>query len=208
MLRVNARIDIPSDGSTMVMVLAICIGIGDKPPTEETFRGRKDCQFERCRRGGMARKPIGTGPPWSRASSPASRSIRQELEILERQPEGQAEHWQGRPALYPGEDHADRDAAGRRARPHWYVPTDQAENIRRAPGLAVTAGETMRVGYMLFDPAGRAGDSPLKDVRVRRAIAHAIDRPQSLSPRICDPIGRHVQAQSGDGKMYRTVAST
>jgi peptide/nickel transport system substrate-binding protein len=35
----------------------------------------------------------------------------------------------------------------------------------------------MRVGYILFDAAGRSGDSPLKDVRVRR-IAHAIDRPQ------------------------------
>jgi peptide/nickel transport system substrate-binding protein len=52
------------------------------------------------------------------------------------------------------------------------------ENIRRVPGLAVTAGETMRVGYMLFDAAGRSGDGPLKDVRVRRAIAHAIDRAQ------------------------------
>src|SRR5262249_13722198 len=60
----------------------------------------------------------------------------------------------------------------------WYVPTDQVENIRKVPGLAVSAGETMRVGYILFDAAGRSGDSPLKDVRVRRAIAHAIDRPQ------------------------------
>jgi peptide/nickel transport system substrate-binding protein len=36
----------------------------------------------------------------------------------------------------------------------------------------------MRVGYILFDAAGRAGKSPLQDVRVRRAIAHAINRPE------------------------------
>jgi peptide/nickel transport system substrate-binding protein len=60
----------------------------------------------------------------------------------------------------------------------WYVPTDQIENIRRVPGPPVTAGETMRVSYIFFDAAGRSGDSPLKDVRVRRGIAYAIDRPQ------------------------------
>jgi peptide/nickel transport system substrate-binding protein len=60
----------------------------------------------------------------------------------------------------------------------WYVPPDQVDSIKTVPGLAVSAGETMRVGYLYFDAAGRSGDSPLKDVRVRRAIAHAIDRPQ------------------------------
>jgi hypothetical protein len=32
--------------------------------------------------------------------------------------------------------------------------------------------------WTYFDAAGRSGDNPLKDVRVRRAIAHAIDRAQ------------------------------
>jgi peptide/nickel transport system substrate-binding protein len=60
----------------------------------------------------------------------------------------------------------------------WYVPPDQVDSIKTVPGLTVSAGETMRVGYIYFDAAGRSGDSPLKDVRVRRAIAHAIDRSQ------------------------------
>jgi peptide/nickel transport system substrate-binding protein len=60
----------------------------------------------------------------------------------------------------------------------WYVPPDQVESIKTVPGLTVSAGETMRVGYIYFDAAGRSSDNPLKDVRVRRAIAHAIDRPQ------------------------------
>ncbi len=58
----------------------------------------------------------------------------------------------------------------------WYVPTDQIANIKKVKGLTTVDGETMRMGYMLFDAAGRSGKSPLQDVRVRRAIAHAIDR--------------------------------
>jgi peptide/nickel transport system substrate-binding protein len=34
----------------------------------------------------------------------------------------------------------------------------------------------MRSGYLYIDAAGRSGKSPLQDVRVRRAIAHAINR--------------------------------
>ena len=58
------------------------------------------------------------------------------------------------------------------------LPPDQVESIKTVPGLTVSAGETMRVGYIYFDAAGRSSDNPLKDVRVRRAIAHAIDREQ------------------------------
>ncbi|UOA29741.1 ABC transporter substrate-binding protein [Pseudosulfitobacter sp. DSM 107133] len=58
----------------------------------------------------------------------------------------------------------------------WYVPADQVENLASVPGLTVTSGETMRVGYMNLDTMGRSGESPLQDVRVRQAIAHSINR--------------------------------
>jgi peptide/nickel transport system substrate-binding protein len=58
----------------------------------------------------------------------------------------------------------------------WYVPTDQVANIKKVKGLSTIDGETMRVGYIFFDAAGRSGKSPLQDVRVRQAIAHAINR--------------------------------
>lgn len=60
----------------------------------------------------------------------------------------------------------------------WYVPTDQVKNLEKVKGLSVTSGETMRVGYLYFDAAGRSGASPLQDIRVRRAIAYAINRPE------------------------------
>jgi peptide/nickel transport system substrate-binding protein len=34
----------------------------------------------------------------------------------------------------------------------------------------------MRMSFLALDAAGRTGDSPMKDVRVRRALFHAIDR--------------------------------
>lgn len=58
----------------------------------------------------------------------------------------------------------------------WYVPTDQVKNLEKVKGITVSSGETMRVGYLLFDAAGRSGKSPIQDVRVRQAIAHAINR--------------------------------
>ncbi len=60
----------------------------------------------------------------------------------------------------------------------WYVPTDQVKNMEKVKGITVTSGETMRVGYIYFDAAGRSGKSPLQDVRVRQAIAYAINRPE------------------------------
>lgn len=59
----------------------------------------------------------------------------------------------------------------------WRVPTDQAEQLKAAPGVTVLSAETMRVGFLQFDVLGRAqANSPLKDARVRQAISYAIDR--------------------------------
>jgi peptide/nickel transport system substrate-binding protein len=42
--------------------------------------------------------------------------------------------------------------------------------------VVVKSAATMRMSFLSLDAAGRTGDTPLKDVRVRRAIFHAIDR--------------------------------
>lgn len=59
----------------------------------------------------------------------------------------------------------------------WYVPVDQADRLETVPSLQVVRAETMRVGYIGMDAAGRTPVKALQDVRVRQAIAHAIDRP-------------------------------
>ena len=59
----------------------------------------------------------------------------------------------------------------------WKVPNDQAERMKNSPRLTIENEQTLRVGYLSFDSSNRTGNaSPVNDVLVRRAIAHAIDR--------------------------------
>ena len=58
----------------------------------------------------------------------------------------------------------------------WQFSPDQLDNISRVPTLQVMRNESMRVAYMNMDGAGRTGDTPLKNVKVRQAIMHAVDR--------------------------------
>ncbi len=56
------------------------------------------------------------------------------------------------------------------------IETDHVEQIDAIPGMAATQSGTMRTGYVGFDAAGRSGSEPVQDVRVRKAMAHAINR--------------------------------
>ncbi len=59
----------------------------------------------------------------------------------------------------------------------WQFNPDQFENISRVPALQAVRAESMRIGYLSLDAAGRTGaDNPLTKLKVRQAIAHAIDR--------------------------------
>jgi peptide/nickel transport system substrate-binding protein len=59
----------------------------------------------------------------------------------------------------------------------YYIPSDQAEKLKRLPMVNVINAETFRIGFMTLDAAGETDpNSPLKNVKVRQAIAHAIDR--------------------------------
>ncbi len=58
----------------------------------------------------------------------------------------------------------------------WRVPPDARERLENADGIAVESGEILRFGFLKMDAAGRTGDTPFQDVRVRQAVNHAIDR--------------------------------
>jgi peptide/nickel transport system substrate-binding protein len=54
---------------------------------------------------------------------------------------------------------------------------DQFDNVNKLPMLTAVRKESMRVGYLSLDAAGRTGaDNPITKLKVRQAIAHAIDR--------------------------------
>jgi len=57
-----------------------------------------------------------------------------------------------------------------------YVPKDQADQAAKVPSLQVVSGETMRIAFMQLNTLANTPTPALKDLRVRKAIAHAIDR--------------------------------
>jgi peptide/nickel transport system substrate-binding protein len=58
----------------------------------------------------------------------------------------------------------------------WRVPPDAAKQMKGQRGITVASGETMRIGYISMDAAGRSGKTPFQDLRVRQAMNYAIDR--------------------------------
>ncbi|WP_435169824.1 ABC transporter substrate-binding protein [Falsirhodobacter sp. 1013] len=58
----------------------------------------------------------------------------------------------------------------------WRVPPDAVQQFEGQDQLKVESGATLRVASLNMDAAGRTGDTPLKNVDVRRAINHAINR--------------------------------
>jgi peptide/nickel transport system substrate-binding protein len=58
----------------------------------------------------------------------------------------------------------------------WDVSPDNAGKLAQVPHITVKAAPTTRMSFLSLDAAGRSGKNPMQDVRVRRAIYHAIDR--------------------------------
>jgi peptide/nickel transport system substrate-binding protein len=56
------------------------------------------------------------------------------------------------------------------------VPLDQAEQIRNIPHLQIVHGETMRIMFLQLDSSERTSAPQLRDIRIRKAILHAVDR--------------------------------
>jgi peptide/nickel transport system substrate-binding protein len=59
----------------------------------------------------------------------------------------------------------------------WNFVADNFDNVARMPNLQALRAESMRIGYLSLDAAGRSSaDTPLKNQKVRQAIFYAIDR--------------------------------
>ncbi len=59
----------------------------------------------------------------------------------------------------------------------WNINPDQMSQINKMPHLQAVQQESMRIGYVSIDAAGRSGaDNPLTKLKVRQAIWHAVNR--------------------------------
>ena len=76
----------------------------------------------------------------------------------------------------------------------WQFSPDQLDNLSRQPNLDVMRAESMRVGFMDMDAAGRTGaDNPLTKQKVRQAIMMAVDR-QTMASQFMPGGGRVLDA--------------
>lgn len=57
------------------------------------------------------------------------------------------------------------------------VPPDVADNVRHLPNVVRLEGDDIRIGYITLDAAGYSDpDTPFRNLKVRRALNHAINR--------------------------------
>jgi len=76
----------------------------------------------------------------------------------------------------------------------WNMNPDQLEGVNRMPNLQAVRKESMRVGYLALDAAGRTGaDNPMTKLKVRQAVWHAIDR-QAIADKLVTGGSRVPQA--------------
>lgn len=55
------------------------------------------------------------------------------------------------------------------------IPPDQIPLVENSGIARISKAPTLRVVYLVFDADGRAGKSPVQNLKVRQAISHAID---------------------------------
>lgn len=138
-----------------------------------------------------SRKPVGTGPY---RISRVDGTTWIEMERFDAYFDGP----KGRPAIRRVVIHEVADATaeltellGNRADWIWQFNADQIDNLATQPRLQTQRAESMRVGYLYMDGAGRTGaDNPLTKPKVRQAVMHAVDR-QTMS-RVFMPGGSRV----------------
>lgn len=75
------------------------------------------------------------------------------------------------------------------------VPKDQADQLKSMPNLSVVSGKTMRIVFLQMNTQDGGPAPQFKDLRVRQAVLHAIDR---------ETIFKNIV---GDGELINAICS-
>jgi len=127
---------------------------------------------------GFAAKPVGAGP-YKIARNEQGKEV-----VFERFEDYWAGSPKGKPAIktlhvrfVPDLATEVTELLARRTDWIWNINPDQIESINKMPYLQAVRQESMRIGYLSIDAAGRSGaGNPLTKLKVRQAIFHAINR--------------------------------
>jgi peptide/nickel transport system substrate-binding protein len=146
-------------------------------------------------KAGFSQQPVGTGPyrfvEWRKG----------ERTVVE----ANTQYWKGAPAIKTITFRVIPEAATQiaellsggvdiiRA-----VPPDQIPAIERSGSARVTATKILRVVFLSLDGDGRAAKGPLTDVRVRRAVNHAINVDEIMAKVLG---GKAVRTPAGNNPM-------
>lgn len=126
---------------------------------------------------GMNEKPVGTGP-YKVAENQIGKVIK-----LERN----ADYWAGSPKpkatvekvevrMIPDRQTQVAEMLSGGLDLIMNVPVEQADQLKVVPHLGVKTGATMRIVFLSFNTLPEGPSAPLRDLKVRQAINHAIDR--------------------------------
>jgi peptide/nickel transport system substrate-binding protein len=144
---------------------------------------------------GFAAKPVGAGP-YKIVANEQGKEV-----VFERFDDYWAGSPKGKPAIrklhvrfVPDLSTSMTELLAQKADWIWNINPDQAENVNRTPHLQAVRQESMRIGYVQIDAAGRTGaGNPLTKQKVRQAIWHAVNR-QEMADKLVQGGSRVPQA--------------
>ena len=127
---------------------------------------------------GMGKAPVGTGPYKLLKFKPGDSTVFvRNQDYFAGSPKGRPEIGRIVQSTIPDQNTRIAEMLSGRVDWIWKVPNDQAERMKNSPRITIENEQTLRVGYLSFDSSNRTGNaSPVNNVLVRKAIAHAIDR--------------------------------
>lgn len=127
--------------------------------------------------GGMNAKPVGTGPYKVLEYVPGkSITLEKNTNYFKDSPKAQPTIGKVQIRFIPDRQTQVAEVISGGADFIMHVPQDQANQLKTMPNVQVVSGNTMRIVFMQMNIMEGTPSPELKDVRVRKAIAHAIDR--------------------------------
>jgi peptide/nickel transport system substrate-binding protein len=134
--------------------------------------------YEKTGPSGMGAKPVGSGPYKLVELTPGSRFVFERFDgYYADSPKGRAAIKRLIVRIQPEANTQYAELSNGQLDWIWRVPPDAARNLARRSNIEIKSAEILRFAYITFFPGFNDGKSPLADVRVRRALTHAVDRP-------------------------------